>query len=440
MRERWLSFWQLTTLCTPFAAGPPVKAFRDIKSWRVRLPGCRIAAFVRRPFCSSAGRVAHPQCSSCWRIVIICRRPVLEEFARFVRRPFLARLALISAMFGIAVLFLPFPARAFSSPAVSVTQSHEDDCDGNQGKERQPTSAGNPAQVIKRFAARYAICPSYENGRDLADAEIKAGQYESAKSLLGTLLEQRDRAELHTLLGNAESGEKNYKAAAIEYQKAATMDPSEANVFDFGMSLLHLDQNAAITIFRYGLEKYPKSVKIHVALGAALYTAGKSLEGAQLLCDAEDLNPSDPHPMEILADTEIVPPALAPRITSQLASLHRRYPRDGLLLFDYTMVQSGRWSNDKAALPPHFTDSLKEALSLNPRLPQAYFQLGLVYLEQGNSADAIRVLKKAISLDPINDEYHYRLAFAYRKSGNEEKFHEELDQFQKLHGKDSDGK
>ena len=64
------------------------------------------------------------------------------------------------------------------------------------------------------------------------------------------------------------------------------------------------------------------------------------------------------------------------------------------------MAQSGRWSDGKAALPPNFTDSLKTALSLNPRLPQAYFQLGLVYGQQGKYAEEIRVLKKAISLDP----------------------------------------
>jgi tetratricopeptide (TPR) repeat protein len=343
-------------------------------------------------------------------------------------------------MLGITVHLFPYQSNASSTPAVVVSQSRELDCDGKQTKARQFTDAGNSSGAVRLLVDVYATCPSYENGRNLADAEIKAGQYESAKSLLSTLLEQQDRAELHSLLGNAESGESNYKAAAIEYQKAATIEPSEANVFDFGMSLLHLDQNAAITIFRYGLQKYPKSVKVHVALGAALYAAGKSLEGAQLLCDAEDLNPSDPHPMEILADTEIIPPTLVPRVTSQFASLHRKFPNDGLVLFDYTMVQSGRWSNDKAALPPHFTDSLKAALSLNPRLPQAYFQLGLVYAQQGKYAEAIRVLKKAISLDPINDEYHYRLAFAYRKSGDEEKFHEELDEFQKLHSKASDGK
>ncbi len=352
----------------------------------------------------------------------------------------MARPALLFAMFGATVLLFPYPSKASFGPAVSASQSLEADCDEKQTKARQLSRTGNPSQAISLLADVYAACPSYENGRDLADAEIKAGQYDSAKILLSTLLEQQDRAELHTLLGNTESGEKNDKAAAIEYQKAATMDPSEANVFDFGMSLLHLDQNAAITIFRYGLQKYPQSVKIHVALGAALYASGKSLEGAQLLCDAEDLNPSDPHPMEILADTEIVPPALATRITSQFAALHRKYPNDGLVLFDYTMAQSGRWSNDKAALPAHFIESLKAALSLNPQLPQAYFQLGLVYAEQGKYPDAIRVLKKAISLDPMNDEYHYRLAFAYRKSGDDERFHQELEEFQKLHNKASDGK
>jgi len=367
-------------------------------------------------------------------------RPVLEECGRFVSRPFLAKVALLSTMLGITLHLFPFQSNPSSSPAVSASQSRELDCDGKRTKARQFTDAGNSSGALKLLADVYATCPGYENGRDLADAEIKAGQYENAKSLVNTLLERQDRAELHSLLGSAESGENNYKAAAIEYQKAATIDPSEANVFDFGMSLLHLDQNAAITIFRYGLQKYPKSVKLHVALGAALYAAGKSLEGAQLLCDAEDLNPSDAHPMEILADTEIVPPALAPKIISQFASLHKRYPNDGLVLFDYTMVQSGRWSNEKAAVPPYFTDSLKAALTLNPRLPQAYFQLGLVYAQQGKYAEAIRVLKKAISLDPMNDEYHYRLAFAYRKSGDEEKFHEELDQFQKLHSKASDGK
>ena len=219
------------------------------------------------------------------------------------------------------------------------------------------------------------------------------------------------------------------------------MDPSETNVFDFGMSLFHLDHNAAITILRYGVQKYPQSVKLHVALGVVLYADGKSLEGAQHLCDAEDLNPSDPHPMEILADTEIVPPALAAKIVSLFASLHKRYPNDGLILFDYTMVQSGRWSECQRRDASTFRRVPSERrFSLNPKLPQAYFQLGLVYGQQGKYAGRDSRFEKGHILDPNKEEYYYRLAFAYRKTGDEEQFRQALDEFQKLHDQAPDGK
>ena len=70
--------------------------------------------------------------------------------------------------------------------------------------------------------------------------------------------------------------------------------------------------------------------------------------------------------MELLADTEIVPPALATKITPPLRFPAKTYFNYGLIPFDYTMVQSGRWSNAKDAMPPHFAESLQEAIRLNP--------------------------------------------------------------------------
>lgn len=326
-----------------------------------------------------------------------------------------------------------------SAPPSTAGKTAEQECSRKRAEALSLAQAGSSSRVVSLLTDLYSKCPSYENGRDLARAEVEAGQYGNAKTLVTSLLEQQDRAELHSILGNAEAGQKNYKAAAIEYQKAAEMDPSETNIFDFGMSLFRLDRNAAITILRYGVQKYPDSIKLHVALGTVLYAEGNSLEGAQLLCEAQELNPSDPHPMELLAETEIVPPELAHRITSLFADLHKRYENDGLILYDYTMVQSGRWSNSTDPLPPHFADSLEAALRLNPKLPQAYFQLGLIAEQQKNYAEEIRLLKKAIALDPHKEEYHYRLAFAYRKSGDEAKFREELNAFQKLHGVTPDG-
>ncbi len=315
-----------------------------------------------------------------------------------------------------------------------ASAASDTECTRKSDEAHNLAATGNLSKALALLTEVYAKCPSYENGRDLADTEVDAGQYESAKALLTSMSEHQDRAELHSILGKAETAEKDYKGAALEYQKAAESEPSEENIFAFGMSLFHLDHNSAITILRYGIQKYPDSIKLRVALGTVLYADGKALEGAQLLCEAQELNPSDPHPMELLAETEIVPQALAPRITSLLAALHKRYGNDGLILFDYTMVQSGRWSTDKDSVPPHFTDSLEEALRLNPRLPQAYYQLSLVAAQRRQYNEEIRLLKRAITLDPNKDEYHYRLAFAYRKSGDEENFQKELNRFEQLHG------
>lgn len=326
-----------------------------------------------------------------------------------------------------------------TAPPLNVGREAEQECSQKRAEVVALAKTGSSSRAVNLLTDLYAKCPGYENARDLADAEVEAGQYEVAKALATSLLEQEDRSELHTILGKAETAQKNYKAAALEYQKAAEMEPSENNVFNFGMALFHLDHNAAITILRYGVEKYPDSVRLRVALGTVLYTDGKSLEGAQLLCEAEELNPSDPHPMELLAETEIVPPELGPRVTALFADLHKKYERDGLILYDYTMVQSGRWSNGTSPPPPHFADSLEAALKLDPKLPQPYFQLSLLAGQKKNYAEEIRLLKKAIALDPSKEEYHYRLAFAYRKSGDEAQFREELKEFQKLHGATPDG-
>ena len=347
-----------------------------------------------------------------------------------------AKIVIVSVLLGQSVLLCPEQS---SSPPPGGASAAQQDCSEKRAEALSLAKAGSSSRAVTLLTDLYSKCPSYDNGRDLADAEVEAGQDESAKALATSLLQQENRAELHSILGKAEATEKNYKAAALEYQKAAEMAPSETNVFNFGMALFHLDHNAAITILRYGVQKYPDSVKLRVALGTVLYADGKSLEGAQFLCEAQELNPIDPHPMELLAETEIVPPEVASRVTALFADLHKRYEHDGMILYDYTMVQSGRWSNSNDPTPPHFADSLETALRLDPKLHQAYFQLSLLAEQQKNYAEEIRLLKRAIGLDPNKEEYHYRLAFAYRKSGDDAKFREELNEFQKLHGTAPDG-
>ncbi len=294
--------------------------------------------------------------------------------------------------------------------------------------------AGRTDQVVRLLAKAHASCPDdYGNSVDLIKAQITAGNQEDADHLARSLLLRRDTAELHFLLGTIAAVQKNTRDAAAQFQTAATMDSSEDNLFALGTTLIRLDFIAATTVLQYGLKMYPASVKMHVALALALYAQDRGEEGALLLLRASDLDPSDVHPMEVLADTGIVPPSVRPAAERQFADLRRRYPADGLILFDEAMVRSGRWSGEQAAPLGDLMDEIKAALKLDPHLSKAFFELGVLCDESKDFRGEISALKSAIELNPRVERYHFRLAFAYRQAGDLDAFKRELAIYEDLH-------
>ena len=296
--------------------------------------------------------------------------------------------------------------------------------------------AGRVAEAVAPLKRAYDLCSGdAENARDLASAAIEAGDTRYAEELLRDLIERQDGAELHSLLGKALARDGSHRDSAAQYQIAARMEPTEARIFDFGTSLMKVNFGAATEILRYGLKTYPASVRMHVALALALYAQDQSEEGARLLCAASALDPNDVHPMEVLADTKIVPKSVQAEAERRLDDLRRRHPGDGLLLFDYLMVKSGRWSGDKAANPSDLVPLLHKALALDPRLSKAHFELALVHDEEKNYSAEIAELQQAIRLTPSVEQFHYRLAFAYRAAGDMPHYKEELARYSSLHSR-----
>lgn len=297
----------------------------------------------------------------------------------------------------------------------------------------------SPTNAKDAHSATAAIAPATSLDRDLARASALLDEHrvDAARSLLKKRKDEGvTDARLESLLGRAGMAATDYPEAARSYQRAAELDPSEPNLFDYGTALFHLQHAAAITILRYGIQRYPQSVQLRVALGTALYADGNYVDGATILCDAQDLAPGDPHPMEILADTEIIPAELLPRVTALLEALSARFPRDGLLLFDLTMARSGRWSHQPSALPEsELTAALQRATTLSPTLHQAFFQLGLLAGERGDVAGQIRLLRKAADLAPEREAYHYRLASAYQRAGDDPSAARERELYRSLHEK-----
>lgn len=75
---------------------------------------------------------------------------------------------------------------------------------------------------------------------------------------------------------------------------------------------------------------------------------------------------------------------------------------------------------------------LHEALSYNPKFPQAHYQLGLVLEKQRKFEEAIAPLQRAIELDPLYPEPHYTLGRIYQRLGKRQQAQEQIEKFKEL--------
>ncbi len=75
---------------------------------------------------------------------------------------------------------------------------------------------------------------------------------------------------------------------------------------------------------------------------------------------------------------------------------------------------------------------LREALSFDPRLPQAHYQLGRVLEMRGSYQAAVLSLNQSIALDPAYPEPHYLLGRIYHRLGEDQLSKKEIGRFQEL--------
>ena len=93
----------------------------------------------------------------------------------------------------------------------------------------------------------------------------------------------------------------------------------------------------SLTFFQYGVQKYPRSAKMTVGLGVALYAEGKYDDAVKTLCAAVDLDPTDPRPFQFLGKVSTVSPARIPEIRKRLEKFVHLYPDNGPAIYYYAM-------------------------------------------------------------------------------------------------------
>jgi tetratricopeptide (TPR) repeat protein len=315
------------------------------------------------------------------------------------------------------------------TPAVVLREFHN-----ARTEAKQYLARGKFTQAIPLLEKARTLDPSnFQNGYDLGSAYAQMRQWDRARQEINRVIALRDSPKLHTLLGEIESKIGNRQAAAGEYQIAAQMEPSEPHIFDFGQSLLAFNSDAAITIFSYGVKKFPKSARLRVSLGVAYYVYGSYDRAADTLCQVVDMNPGDPRPIEFLGKIEVLSPERFKQVNRRLEVFLKLHPKN--VSVHYDLARNLLHPPGKKPAPEDIVRSerlLREAIRLNPRFADAYFELGHIAEGKAQKTKAKTLYENAIRLDPSQARYHYRLSFVDRALGNQKSAAREIDLFKQL--------
>jgi len=294
---------------------------------------------------------------------------------------------------------------------------------------------GKLAKAIPYLEKAQTLNPaSYDNGYDLSLAYFVLGRLSNARTSVQSLMKMKDTAELHNLLAQIEEKDGNFIAAVNQFETAAHMEPSESNLFDWaGELLLHRTLDPAVDVFRGATERYPQSPRLMVGLGMAYYARGNYDDAVKAFLRGADLDPNDARCYKFLSRAFDSSPSQAVEVIERFRRYAELQPKNGLALYYYAMsLWKGKRAQDPEFDAKPIDSLLRRAIAADPKLPEAYLQLGNLLSDQGRFADAIPEYQRALELNADLADAHYRLGQAYVRTSQKERAQEQFQVYQQL--------
>ena len=284
--------------------------------------------------------------------------------------------------------------------------------------------------------------PAFDDEPTFVVAGVTAGSYQGGhgSDVVLRSTEELTKATASLSADRADEQSENALEAVRGYQRAAQLDPTERNLFDWGTELLkHRADQAAFQVFTKGERLFPSSVRILLGLAAASYSLGASDEAARLFFAACDLDPTNPTPYLFLGkvrDPAIRGSAAFLEHLRRFAEIHPENPQANYLYAAGLWAQrKGSDVNEKSGAAKAL---LEKAVQLDSKLGPAYLLLGTVEFEGADFKKAIAAFLKAIEVSPELEEAHYRLAQAYRLTGDTAGAQKELARYDQISKRSAD--
>lgn len=285
---------------------------------------------------------------------------------------------------------------------------------------------GKSAEAARAFGAAVAADPANVDARyNWAVALENGGSLKTAKEALEGIPPASASDQSESLLGEIDEKLGAYRDAAVHLQRAAELNPSEANLYALTAEFLrHWTWGPAIKMAQYGAGRYPDSHRLHLALAVGYYGNNQYAETAATAAALLARDPENATYADLLG-----------RSCSLLAE-GTAGSCNGLESFALHHPQNARIATYAAAHILNQPDAerntdvaarlLRQAVAADPALPEAHYEQGVLDQQRSDWQASTAALEKAVALRPAYPEAHYRLARAYSHLGQREKASAEI--------------
>jgi tetratricopeptide (TPR) repeat protein len=277
--------------------------------------------------------------------------------------------------------------------------------------------SGDYAGAVATFEkglARFPKSPALQFNLGLA--QQKAGDRARAIVTFEALRSQQDTAEVEDVVGGVYEEAGKPLEAVKSFQRSAEMEPNnESYRFDYASELLaHLNFEAARLVAEPAVHDFPQSMRLHVALGVALYGLERFEVAQKMFGDLAHRFPDEDLPIlyvELCAESTGGSLGEAKEL---LTASYQRHP--DRFMASYLLGRIALQESDASAALPLLQSSVK----LRPDYAPSRLELGLALAQLGRTDEAVAQYQAALKLDPHSTESWYRLTLAYRKLGRTE--------------------
>ena len=224
---------------------------------------------------------------------------------------------------------------------------------------------------------------------------------------------------MESLWGDVAEKQGQFKEAAEHMQAAAKLNPSEQNVYALAIELLrHWTWQPGAEIAQYGVEHYPESRRMQLTKGIAFYGNGRYAESAVIFGALLKLDPENEDYGSLLGRSCSSLGGDAALQCDTLIAFAGQHPANAQIAV-YAALSILHKPNAKDELD-QAQQLLEQAIRTDPKLADAYYQLGVLQQQRLQWDRSAASLSKAIELRPAYAEAHYRLARAYSHTNRAE--------------------